>query len=182
MIVRETDLADARLIDIEPRGDERGMFARTFCSEEFAAAGLETVFVQQNTSVSRHRGTVRGMHYQRPPHAEAKLVRCVRGAICDVIVDMRRGSPTFLRHQAFELTAENRRQLFIPKGFAHGFQTLADDTEVNYLMSTAYAPGTEGGVRHDDPLLDIRWPLPVGVIADKDSGWPLIDSATYRDF
>lgn len=182
MILHDTTLRDAKLIEIEPRGDERGSFARTMCLDEFAAAGVETRFVQQNMSVSARAGTLRGLHYQRLPHAEAKLVRCVRGAILDVIVDLRSGSPTCLRHEAFELTAENRRELFIPAGFAHGFQTLVDDIEVNYLVSAPYTPTAEGGVRYDDPLLAIEWPLPVTVITDKDANWPLLDRAARPVF
>lgn len=175
MKFQSTTLADAWLIDLEPRGDARGMFARTMCAGEFAAHGLRTQFVQQNMSISAERGTLRGMHFQRPPHAEAKLIRCIRGAILDVIVDLRRDSPTFLRHEAFELTADNRRQLYVPEGFAHGFQTLSDDVEVTYLVSAAYAPASESGVRWDDPRLGIAWPLPVSTISDKDATWPLID-------
>lgn len=174
MIFHETELQDARLIDIQPRGDERGWFGRTFCTDEFGAAGLETVFVQQNASVSAEKGTVRGMHFQRPPHGEVKLLRCLRGAILDVIIDLRRSSPTFLRHQGFELSAENRRMLYVPKGFAHGFQTLTDDVEVSYLVSSPYTPSSEGGVRFDDPLFGIVWPLPVSVISEKDATWPLL--------
>ncbi|MBO9378330.1 dTDP-4-dehydrorhamnose 3,5-epimerase [Sphingomonas histidinilytica] len=175
MIFHETTLKDAWLIDVEPRGDERGMFARTFCRQEFEAHGLLTDFVQQNMSVSAQAGTIRGMHYQRPPHTEAKLVRCVRGRILDVIVDMRSGSPTYLKHEGFELSADNRRQLYVPPGFAHSFQTLVDDIEVSYLVTAPYTPEAEGGVRYSDPLLAISWPLPVTTISDKDANWPLID-------
>ncbi|KQT60483.1 MULTISPECIES: dTDP-4-dehydrorhamnose 3,5-epimerase [unclassified Aureimonas] len=181
MIFHETDLKDARLIDIEPRGDERGWFGRTFCADEFGKQGLETIFVQQNASVSAEKGTVRGMHFQRPPHGEVKLLRCLRGAILDVIIDLRRSSPTFLRHQGFELSAENRRLLYVPKGFAHGFQTLTDDVEVSYLVSSPYTPASEGGVRFDDPLFGIEWPLPVSVISEKDAKWALVTPETYPD-
>lgn len=179
MIFHATELKDARLIDIEPRGDDRGMFARSFCAKEFAAAGLETSYVQQNMSVSNVKGTLRGMHFQRVPDAEVKLIRCLRGAIIDIIVDIRRDSPSFMRHQAFELSASNRRQLYVPRGFAHGFQTLTDDVEVNYLVSAFYAPDSEGGLRHDDPALAIDWPLPVTVISPKDASWQLIERETY---
>lgn len=175
MIFHETALKDAWLIDVEPRGDERGMFARTFCRQEFEAHGLLADFVQQNMSVSAQAGTLRGMHYQRPPYTEAKLVRCVRGRILDVIVDMRSGSPTYLKHAGFELSADNRRQLYVPPGFAHSFQTLVDDIEVSYLVTAPYTPEAEGGVRYSDPLLGISWPLPVTTISDKDANWPLID-------
>ena len=170
-----TTLADARLIELQERGDERGMFARTMCVDEFAAEGLVTTFVQQNMSISAEKGTLRGMHFQLPPHGEVKLIRCVRGAILDVIVDIRPGSPTFLRHEGFELTAANRRELYVPAGFAHGFQTLTEDVEVSYLVSAAYTPQAERGLRHDDPRLGIEWPLPVTVISDKDAAWPPIE-------
>lgn len=175
MIFHDTELQDARLIELRLLGDERGAFARTFSQGEFAEAGMDSVYVQQNMSVSAKAGTVRGMHFQRAPHAEAKLVRCLRGAILDVIVDLRRGSPTYLRHQGFELSAANRHQLYVPRGFAHGFQTLVDDVEVSYLVSAAYAPAAEGGLRHDDPVLGIAWPMPVTVLSAKDAGWPLLD-------
>ena len=176
MIFHDTDLEDARLIELRLLGDERGAFARTFSRDEFAQGGMASVYVQQNMSVSATAGTVRGMHFQRAPHAEAKLIRCLRGAILDVIVDLRRGSPTYLRHQGFELSAANRHQLYVPPGFAHGFQTLVDDVEVSYLVSAAYAPAAEGGLRHDDPLLGIAWPRPAAVLSAKDAGWPLLDA------
>ncbi len=175
MIFHDTTLAGATLIELERRGDDRGHFARTFCAREFGAAGLPTAFVQQNMSVSAEAGTVRGMHFQRAPHAEAKLVRCVRGALLDVIVDLRDGSPTWLHHEAFELSAANGHMLLVPEGFAHGFQTLVDDVEASYLVSAYYAPEAEGGLRHDDPRLGIAWPLPVSVISPKDASWPLIE-------
>ncbi len=174
MIFHKTTLQDAWLIEIEPRGDERGIFARTMCREEFAAHGMAQDFVQQNMSTSAKAGTLRGMHFQRAPHMEAKLVRCIRGAVLDVIVDLRAGSPSYLRHEAFELTADNRRQLYVPPGFAHSFQTLVDDSEVSYLVSAAYAPQSEGGLRYDDPLLGISWPLPITAISDKDATWPYL--------
>jgi dTDP-4-dehydrorhamnose 3,5-epimerase len=174
MIYHEATLRDAWLLEPERRGDERGWFARTMDAAEFAARGMASVWVQQNASVSVHRGTVRGLHFQRPPHAEAKLIRCLRGAILDVIVDLRPGSDSHLRHEGFELSAENGRLLYVPKGFAHGFQTLTDDVEVSYLVSAAYAPQAEGGLRHDDPRLGIAWPLPVSVISPKDAAWPLL--------
>lgn len=172
MIFEPTALAGAYLIKLEPHGDERGSFARTMCSKEFADHGMDFSFVQQNMSVTRVAGTIRGMHYQKPPHSEAKLIRCVRGAVLDVIVDLRDGSPTYGKHAGFRLDDENRHQLYIPVGFAHGFQTLVDDVEMTYLMSKAHAPGTEAGLRYDDPALGIDWPLPVAVIADKDLLWP----------
>lgn len=167
-----TDLEGARLIDLTPNRDARGFFARTFCEREFAEAGLHARFVQHSTSHTLRKGALRGMHFQRAPHAEIKLVSCLRGAIYDVIVDLRPTSPTFKRWQGFELSEENRRQLYIPEGFAHGFQTLADNCEVHYLISAFYAPEAAGGLRYDDPAFAIDWPLSVTDIADKDRAWP----------
>ncbi|MEI4473671.1 dTDP-4-dehydrorhamnose 3,5-epimerase [Frigidibacter sp. MR17.24] len=174
MIFHPTTLADCWLIDLEPRGDERGFFARTMCRDEFAAHGIVTDYAQQNLSLSRETGTLRGMHFQRGEHVEAKLVRAIRGTILDVIVDLREGSPSHMRHEAFELSGDNRRALYVPPGFAHGFQTLTPDCEVLYSVSAPYAPGAEGGLRHDDPALGISWPLPVAVISPKDAAWPLL--------
>jgi dTDP-4-dehydrorhamnose 3,5-epimerase len=169
-----TGLEGAWLIDQEPARDERGAFARTFCVREFAAHGLETNFVQHSMSTSTRRHTLRGMHFQREPHAEVKLVSCVRGAIYDVIVDLRPQSPTRLKWQGFELTEANRTQLYIPKGFAHGFLTLEPDTVVSYLISEFYAPEAASGVRFDDPLLAIDWPAQPAVVSEKDRNWPLL--------
>jgi dTDP-4-dehydrorhamnose 3,5-epimerase len=174
MIFHQTRLRDALLIEPEIRGDERGSFARTMCRDEFAAQGVTVDFTQQNTSVSAQAGTLRGMHFQLAPHTEGKLVRCIRGAILDVIVDLRRSSPTFLAHEGYELSASNHRMLWVPPGFAHSFQTLTDDTEVTYLVTAAYAPEAERGVRYDDPRLGIAWPLPVSTISPKDASWPLL--------
>jgi dTDP-4-dehydrorhamnose 3,5-epimerase len=167
-----TALHDVVVIDIEPRGDERGFFARTFCEEEFARAGLPTRWVQHSFSVSAERHTLRGMHFQKPPHAEDKLIRCLTGAIYDVLIDLRPHSPTFRRWAGFELSAANRRSLFAPKGMAHGFLTLEPNTEVGYMMTTPFAPGFDGGVRHDDPAFAVAWPAAPAVIADKDRAWP----------
>ena len=177
MKLNPTTLADAWLIDLEKRGDERGWFARTMDAKVFADHGMDSVFVQQNASVSAQAGTLRGLHFQRPPDGEAKLVRCVRGSLMDVIVDLRKGSPSYMKHEAFELSAENGRMLYVPKGFAHGFQTLTDDVEASYLVSAYYAPQAEGGLRYDDPRLGIEWPRPVSVISPKDASWPLIGDA-----
>jgi dTDP-4-dehydrorhamnose 3,5-epimerase len=167
-----TKFQDAWLIELEPLRDERGFFARTFCAREFGARGLETTFPQHSVSLSTRKGTVRGMHFQREPHAEVKLVRCVGGAIWDAIIDLRPGSPTFKQWQSFELTADNGRQLYIPKGFAHGFQAMTDHAEVSYLISTDYAAEAATGVRWDDPAFAIAWPLPRTAMSDKDRSWP----------
>lgn len=172
MIFHETTLKDARLIDLEKRGDDRGFFARTYCAREFAAHGLETDFVQQNTSYSKYKGTLRGMHFQRAPHAETKLIRCLRGSIVDIIVDLRPDSPTYRRWEAFELDDRNHRMLLVPKGFGHGFQTTSDEVEVTYLVAGFYEPSSEGGVRWNDPALGIVWPLEPTVMSDKDKAWP----------
>ena len=175
MIFRETPLAGAFLVEIEPRADERGFFARTFCREEFAAHGLEPAVVQCSVSFNQAAGTVRGMHYQAAQgggRREAKLVRCTQGAIFDAIVDLRAGSPTYGWPFTIELTAEGHLALYVPPGFAHGFQTLADDTELYYQMSASYAPEHARGFRHDDPQIGIAWPLPVAVISERDRGLP----------
>lgn len=168
----KTHLEGAWLIDAEPFRDSRGLFARVFCEQEFGARGLETRFVQHSASQSVERGTLRGMHFQTPPHAEVKLVRCLKGAILDVVIDLNPGSPTYQQWGAFELSAENMRQLYIPKGFAHGFQTLQDNCEIGYLISAFYEPSASTGVRWNDPAFGIEWPLPVSVISDKDKAWP----------
>lgn len=173
----QTSLRDAVVIDLERRGDARGFFARTFCTGEFAAQGLETVFVQANHSWNAQAGTLRGLHFQRAPHGEVKVVRCVKGAIHDVILDMRQGSPTYGRWEGFDLTEENGRMLYVPAGFAHGFQTLQDDTAVAYQSSHPYTPEAEGGVRWNDPAFAIAWPRPVAAISEKDAGWPDVDLA-----
>src|SRR5215471_14281457 len=164
----ETSLCGAWLIDLEPVRDHRGFFARTFCMRELAEHGLETSFVQHSTSHSAVKGTLRGMHFQRAPHSEVKVVRCLKGAIWDVIIDLRADSPTYRRWQGFELTAKNRRQLYVPAGFAHGFQTLCDDTEAGYLISAYHVPSAACGVRHDDPAFVIAWPLPPGPMSTTD--------------
>jgi dTDP-4-dehydrorhamnose 3,5-epimerase len=168
MIFTESPLRGAFLVDLEKRGDDRGFFARAFCEREFAAHGLATRFVQMNDSLTASKRTLRGMHYQLAPKAETKLVRCVRGAFYDVVLDLRKDSPTFGRSFGAELTAENRRMMYVPKGFAHGFVTLTDDVEAVYLVDELYAPEQERGVRWDDPRFDIAWPIPPLVISDKD--------------
>src|ERR1019366_2103191 len=168
----ETGLEGAWLIDLEPVCDDRGFFSRTFCVKEFATLGLETNFVQHSLSYSATRGTLRGMHFQAPPHGEVKIVECLKGAIWDVIIDIRPQSPSFGQWRSFELNAENRRQLYIPAGFAHGFESLSDDTEVRYLISAFYEPSSSSGIRYDDQAFVIPWPLPVTVISGKDQVWP----------
>jgi dTDP-4-dehydrorhamnose 3,5-epimerase len=172
-----TPLAGAFLIKWQPRTDERGLFARAFCAEEFAARGLSSTFVQANVSVNRTAGTVRGMHYQRAPHEEVKLVRCTRGALFDVIVDMRPGSPTYLRWFGAEVSEGNGSMMYVPKGFAHGYQSLTPDATAFYLVSRQYTPHAEAGLRHDDPEIGIRWPLPIESVSSRDSQWPLLPSS-----
>jgi dTDP-4-dehydrorhamnose 3,5-epimerase len=174
MQFHSTPLQDARIVSLEPRTDERGLFARSFCTREFDGAGLISRMVQCNISYNRFKGTLRGMHFQRAPATEAKLVRCTRGAIYDVIVDLRPGSPTYLRHFCIELTADNRTALYVPELFAHGYITLTDDAEVFYQVSGYYTPSLEGGLRHDDPAIGINWPTEVKHISDKDAQWPLL--------
>jgi dTDP-4-dehydrorhamnose 3,5-epimerase len=176
MIFTATLLDDAWLIEVEPREDQRGFFARIWCRQELAAQGLDTEIAQESLSYNRCCGTLRGLHFQRSPHEETKIVRCTRGAIFDVIVDLRPRSPTYLQWQGFELTAENRRALYVPKGFAHGFQTLTDDAEITYRISAFYAPASAGGYRYDDPAFGIAWPLPVSAISERDLEWPLFRS------
>lgn len=168
-------LSGGALIQLDRREDDRGFFARSFCADEFGEHGLNPAVAQANISYNRQRGTRRGFHFQRPPHAEVKLIRCVRGAVFSVMVDIRPDSPTYLEHESAELTADNHLALYIPEGFAAGMQTLADDTELYYQVSTAYAPAFEAGLRHDDPLLGIKWPLPVSAISEKDASWPLLE-------
>jgi dTDP-4-dehydrorhamnose 3,5-epimerase len=174
VIIHPTPIAGVAVIDLELREDDRGFFARTFDRQQFVDAGLEPAVEQCNLSYNHAAGTLRGMHFQVSPHPETKLVRCVRGAIVDIIVDMRPDSPTRLQHVEVELTADNRRSLFVPPYFAHGFQTLVDDTEVFYQVSGAYTPSAERGLRYDDPDLGLTWPLPVSVTSDKDRSWQLL--------
>lgn len=173
MIFDETKLPGAVVIDLERREDERGFFARTFCANEFADHGLNARLVQANTSWNPRQGTLRGMHFQHAPHAEVKVVRATRGAIHDVIVDLRPDSPTYKQWVGVDLTQENRRALYVPEGFAHGFQTLEPDTEVHYLVTEFYTPEAEGGVRWNDPAFGIEWPDPANAfLSPKDAAWP----------
>ena len=175
MLFTKSQLEGAWLVDPEPIRDSRGLFARTFCEREFGTQGLETRFVQHSTSQNASRGTLRGMHFQTAPHAEIKLVRCLKGAIYDVIIDLNPGSPTYRQWRGVELNAANMRQLYIPKGFAHGFQTLEDECEIGYLISEFYVPEASSGVRFDDPAFAIEWPLAVSVMSDKDKAWADFD-------
>lgn len=170
-----TKLQDVILIELRTIGDARGYFARTFCRDTFAAEGLETEFPQHNTSFSADKGTIRGLHFQRPPHGEVKLMRAVKGAIFDVVVDLRPTSATYGQWAGFELSADTAQVLYVPSGFAHGFQTLQPDTMVAYPTSHPYTPDAEGGVRFDDPDLGIDWPVPVTEVSDKDRSWPDLD-------
>jgi dTDP-4-dehydrorhamnose 3,5-epimerase len=172
VIFRKLQLQGAVLIELEPRTDERGFFARTFCADEFAQAGLNTSVVQCNVSFNKRKGTLRGMHYQKAPYEEAKLVRCTSGAIFDAIIDLRPGSPTFKRHFSVILSAENRTALYVPEGFAHGFQTLRDDTEVFYQMSQRYQAEAAAGVRWNDPSFAIEWPADERTMSERDRSYP----------
>ena len=174
MRFQATPLEGAYFLELDRLEDERGFFARSFCQEEFERQGLKPAIAQCNISWNRKRGTLRGLHYQAAPHEEAKVVRCTRGAIWDVIVDLRASSPTWVRWYAAELNAENRRALYVPEGFAHGFQTLADDSEVLYQMSEFYHPELARGVRWDDPKLGINWPLPDPILSARDRSYSLL--------
>lgn len=176
MIFTETRLQGAYLIDLEPIADERGFFARSWCRREFEQHGLKTDLAQCNLSFNHHQGTVRGMHFQLAPHREVKLVRCIRGAIYDVIVDLRSESPTFKSWAGVELNAENRRMFYVPEGFAHGYQTMVENSEVFYLTTQFYQPDAERGCRWNDPAFAIQWPLEVTQISNKDKGYPDIQS------
>lgn len=175
MIFHRTPVADARVIELEKRGDDRGFFARFFCEREFGDEGLETRFVQANNSLSAKKGTLRGMHYQLAPSAEVKVVRCLKGALWDAILDLRPDSPTFLKWFGAELTAENRLMMYVPRGFAHAILTLTDDTEALYLVSDFYAPQEERGIRWNDPRFGIEWPIQPAEISEKDASWPDFD-------
>jgi dTDP-4-dehydrorhamnose 3,5-epimerase len=175
MIFKETKLKGAFVIDIERHEDSRGFFARAFCQHEFKAHGLKPIIAQANIAFNRQKGTLRGMHFQFPPAAETKLVRCIRGEIVDIIVDLRPESVTYLEHIAVELTAQNFRALYVPERFAHGYQTLQDDTETSYQVGEFYAPECEGGLLYNDPRLGLQWPLPIAVVSEKDQGWRPVD-------
>lgn len=172
MLLIPTPIPGAYVIEPERRADDRGFFARTFCAREFRANGLNPEMVQCSVSFNLQRGTLRGMHWQEEPHAEDKLVRCSMGAIYDVIIDLRQDSPTFLQHHSVELTQENRLAFYVPRGCAHGFQTLMNNTEVFYQMTQYYAPEAARGARYDDPAFGIAWPEPVQMISDRDRTYP----------
>jgi len=179
MIFTETKLSGAFIIDLQLREDDRGFFARAFCQHEFAAHGLKPVIAQANIGFNRRKGTLRGMHFQYPPAPETKLVRASRGAVLDIIVDLRPESPTYLQHVTVELSADNHRGIYIPERFAHGYQALADDTETTYHVGEFYTPGAEGGLPYDDPRLGLTWPLPVSAMSGKDREWkPLAEIET----
>lgn len=169
-----TELDGAIVVELEPRRDERGWFARSFSTTDFREAGFELTVTQANVSYNAHHGTLRGMHWQTEPHGEAKLVRCTSGATFDVVVDVRSGSATFGRWASAELTPTNGRMMLVGAGLAHGFLTLADGTEVSYLMSGAHTPDAARGARYDDPAFGIEWPAPVRVISERDRAWPLL--------
>jgi dTDP-4-dehydrorhamnose 3,5-epimerase len=175
MIFTETALAGAYIIDLERREDERGYFARAFCQNEFAEHGLKPVIAQANVAFNKVAGTLRGMHFQFPPAPETKVVRCTRGAILDIIVDLRPESPTYLQHVSVQLDADTGRALYVPERFAHGYQTLVDATETSYFVGEFYTPDAEGGLAADDPLLGLDWPLPVAAISPKDASWDGLD-------
>ena len=170
----ETKLKGAFIIDLERREDSRGFFSRAFCQNEFAVHGLKPVIAQANIASNKKQGTIRGMHFQYPPAAETKLVRCPRGAILDVIVDLRPESETYLQHVAVELNEDNQRALYVPERFAHGYQALRDNTDTSYQVGEFYTPDAEGGLMYNDPRLSLRWPLPVAVISDKDQKFPAL--------
>jgi len=177
MKFRRTGFEGLFVVELERLADSRGFFARSWCAREFADHGLEIAVAQCNISYNEKRGTLRGLHFQQPPHEETKIVRCTRGAIFDVIVDLRPQSPSYLRWQGFELTAENRKALYVPKGFAHGFQTLADNAEIVYQISEFYAPNSAGGYRFDDAAIGIAWPVPVTLISERDLSWPAFNKS-----
>ena len=173
MIYQELSLQGAYMITLEPISDHRGFFARAWDMREFEEHGLETRVVQGNVSFNARKGTIRGMHFQRPPHEEVKLVRCTRGAIFDVVVDLRQGSPTELKWEGVELTATNHRMVYVPRGFAHGYQTLVDETEVAYQVSEFYHPESEGSVLWSDPAIGIKWPIAEVVVSERDRAAPM---------
>ncbi|WP_171123186.1 MULTISPECIES: dTDP-4-dehydrorhamnose 3,5-epimerase [unclassified Ruegeria] len=176
MIFTETPLQGAFVVDLQEISDDRGFFARAFCAEEFEQHGLKPAVAQVNLSYNEKKGTIRGLHYQNAPAAEAKFMRCISGAIYDVIVDLRPESPTYHQHFGIELSAQNRRALYVPEMFAHGYLALTDGAQAFYSASEFYTPGVEGGIRYDDPSLGIQWPIKVSIVSEKDASWPLLDT------
>ena len=176
MIFTETSLKGSYTIELQPKGDERGWFVRTYCKNEFSQIGHTKEWLQLNHSFTQQKGTVRGMHYQLPPFDEIKLVRCISGAVYDVIIDVRKDSPTFLKNFGVELSAINKKMIYIPAGFAHGFQTLTDDCELIYHHSQIYTPGSEAAIKFDEPLVNIEWPLQVNNVSARDNSHPLLDA------
>jgi dTDP-4-dehydrorhamnose 3,5-epimerase len=175
VLFTETKLKGAFVIELDRKEDDRGFFARAFCQHEFEAHGLKPTIAQANIAFSKHKATLRGMHFQFPPGADTKLVRVTRGAILDIIVDLRPESPTYLQHIAVELTADNQRSLYVPERFAHGYQTLEDATEMTYQAGEFYAPDLESGLAYDDPRLGLVWPLPAASVSPKDASWRKLD-------
>jgi dTDP-4-dehydrorhamnose 3,5-epimerase len=174
MIFQESKIPGAWIIDIEPLHDSRGFFAMTWLPDQFSKRGMNPALVQCNLAFNSKRGTLRGMHFQRAPHAQAKVIRATRGALLDVIIDLREHSPTYRQWDAVELTADNHRMLYMPEGIAHGYLTLADDTEAYYHVSAPWVPAAESGVRWDDPAFNVRWPFVPEIVSERDSLWPLL--------
>ena len=181
MLIYPTALTGAFVVELDIREDDRGGFARTFCAKEFEECGMKPVVAQCNLSYNIKKGTLRGMHYQLPPAAETKLIRCTQGAIFDVIIDMRPDSPTYKQHFGIELTSDNRKALYVPELFAHGYQALTDGAEVIYQVGEFYSPGYERGIRYDDPAFGIEWPIPVTLISDKDNNWQPFKDQCHDD-
>lgn len=182
MLFTKTKLPEAYILDIDKKTDDRGFFGRAFCQQAFQDAGLNARIAQINLCANKLKGTLRGLHYQIPPAAETKLVRCTQGAIYDVIVDLRSESPTYLQYEGFNLTADNYRALYVPAGFAHGYQTLTDNAEIMYFVSEFYTPDCERGIRFDDPKIGIQWPLPISLISEKDRHWPDLTTLSRDNF
>lgn len=180
MTFHETMLKGAFVVELDKVDDDRGFFARSFCAREFEQHGLRSNVAQVNISQNHEKGTIRGMHYQISPASEPKLIRCIRGAIWDVIIDMRPSSDTYLQHIRVELSADNRVAIYVPDMFAHGYQAITDGAEILYLVGEFYTPGCERGVRYDDPAIGINWPLPVTMISAKDANWPLLEDQSIK--
>ena len=174
MIFNETSIPDSFIIEIQKNGDDRGWFSRTFCKEEFKQINHHAEWVQMNHSFTKQKGTIRGMHYQNQPHTEIKLIRCIAGAVYDVIIDVRKNSSTFLKWFGVELSAQNGKMIYVPQGFAHGFQTLSDNVELIYHHSSFYVPNVEGGIKYDDPTININWPLELTNISERDKQHDLL--------